>query len=503
MNHSICAALGYLVMPNLNDSEEVCNDKKIKSEKGTILTNGENNDQETITEIEICSEKPLEVCKAEGTSYPKLEIGKSPKGQNTTPEEEISELNENKKDEDLNNKIEENTNDEDTSELSMPQGWVRRVVQRRSGKTAGKFDIYILAPDGKKLRSRKELSLCLSKYNVHIDVEKVFKLCGKTTKPFVKSTIKYGRISQKHSLPLKKMTRICGAGNAQLNTSKFQVKLTSIKKQLQSTCTQQESTEDYSKLYQSIIEQSENNSVPNVSIQKKRTVVPLSKCRSTVWKLKKNKEENSKLKAKYLEGLTTASSREESLQHKQMLLNSDHSLPAENKTLQSSYFLKKYEGLTSVPLVFKRWNCKDKWTPPKSPYNLVQESLYHDPWKLLVSTIFLQKTTGRAAIPVLWNFFDKYPLPEDACKADWKDIAHILKPLGLHEKRAKIIIRFSKEYLTKEWTYPIELYGIGKYGNDSYRIFCVKEWKKVKPTDHMLNKYQEWLWKNHNIIGLF
>ncbi|XP_076357179.1 methyl-CpG-binding domain protein 4-like [Tachypleus tridentatus] len=60
----------------------------------------------------------------------------------------------------------------------------------------------------------------------------------------------------------------------------------------------------------------------------------------------------------------------------------------------------------------------------------------------------------------------------------------------------------SKEYLTKEWTYPIELYGIGKCGNDSYQIFCVKEWKKVKPTDHMLNKYQEWLWKNHNIIEL-
>ena len=30
----------------------------------------------------------------------------------------------------------------------------------------------------------------------------------------------------------------------------------------------------------------------------------------------------------------------------------------------------------------------------KSPYNLVQETLFHDPWKLLVATIFLNKTTG-------------------------------------------------------------------------------------------------------------
>lgn len=35
-----------------------------------------------------------------------------------------------------------------------------------------------------------------------------------------------------------------------------------------------------------------------------------------------------------------------------------------------------------------------KWTPPKSPFHLIQESLYHDPWKLLVATIFLNRTTG-------------------------------------------------------------------------------------------------------------
>lgn len=35
------------------------------------------------------------------------------------------------------------------------------------------------------------------------------------------------------------------------------------------------------------------------------------------------------------------------------------------------------------------------------------------------------------------------------------------------------------EYLSKQWKYPIELHGIGKYGNDSYRIFCVNEWKEV------------------------
>ncbi|XP_024239249.1 methyl-CpG-binding domain protein 4-like [Oncorhynchus tshawytscha] len=30
-----------------------------------------------------------------------------------------------------------------------------------------------------------------------------------------------------------------------------------------------------------------------------------------------------------------------------------------------------------------------KWTTLRSPFQLVQETLFHDPWKLLVATIFL------------------------------------------------------------------------------------------------------------------
>ena len=47
----------------------------------------------------------------------------------------------------------------------------------------------------------------------------------------------------------------------------------------------------------------------------------------------------------------------------------------------------------SSPERFK--NHRDmKWHPPRSPFNLVQEQLYRDPWKVLVATIFLNKTSG-------------------------------------------------------------------------------------------------------------
>lgn len=149
------------------------------------------------------------------------------------------------------------------------------------------------------------------------------------------------------------------------------------------------------------------------------------------------------------------------------------------KRKTSLYFSSKYNKEALSP---PRRKAFKKWTPPRSPFNLVQETLFHDPWKLLIATIFLNRTSGKMAIPVLWEFLEKYPSAEVARTADWREVSELLKPIGLYELRAKTIIKFSDEYLTKQWRYPIELHGIGKYGNDSYRIFCINEWKQVRYT---------------------
>ncbi|XP_049718593.1 methyl-CpG-binding domain protein 4 isoform X1 [Elephas maximus indicus] len=149
------------------------------------------------------------------------------------------------------------------------------------------------------------------------------------------------------------------------------------------------------------------------------------------------------------------------------------------KRKTSLYFSSKYNKEALSP---PRRKAFKKWTPPRSPFNLVQETLFHDPWKLLIATIFLNRTSGKMAIPVLWKFLEKYPSAEVARTADWRDVSELLKPLGLYDLRAKTIVKFSDEYLTKQWKYPIELHGIGKYGNDSYRIFCIDEWKQVRPS---------------------
>lgn len=176
-------------------------------------------------------------------------------------------------------------------------------------------------------------------------------------------------------------------------------------------------------------------------------------------------------------------------------VTADMILNTEPKPAFSKYF--KKPGLARPKL--KR---DDSWIPPKSPFFLVQESLFHDPWKLLVATIFLNKTTGRQAIPTLWKFLNHWPTPEHACQGDEEEMAEVLFPIGLNYTRAHSIKKFSEEFLSKNWTYPIELHGIGKYGNDSYRIFCVNEWKQVEPSDHMLNNYHQWLTANQKRLGL-
>jgi hypothetical protein len=44
------------------------------------------------------------------------------------------------------------------------------------------------------------------------------------------------------------------------------------------------------------------------------------------------------------------------------------------------------------------------YVPPKSPFNLIQESLFHDPWRLLISTIFLHRTSGKLSELSLYLF---------------------------------------------------------------------------------------------------
>ena len=45
----------------------------------------------------------------------------------------------------------------------------------------------------------------------------------------------------------------------------------------------------------------------------------------------------------------------------------------------------------------------------------------------------------------LWSFLEKWPSPQAAIKADGKEIADVLAPLGQQHKKTKVIKKFSGE----------------------------------------------------------
>jgi methyl-CpG-binding domain protein 4 len=139
-------------------------------------------------------------------------------------------------------------------------------------------------------------------------------------------------------------------------------------------------------------------------------------------------------------------------------------------------------------------NRNKSWAPPRSPYDLIQEHLWEDPWKIFVACIFCNLTRRVDAEPYIWKFFEKYPTPHKASQEDPCVIEAMIQPLGLSRRRSEALVKMSDDYLNKDWkNQPETLYGVGKYASDAYRIFCLGDWENVKPKDHALNNYHDWL----------
>ena len=119
---------------------------------------------------------------------------------------------------------------------------------------------------------------------------------------------------------------------------------------------------------------------------------------------------------------------------------------------------------------------------------IIQEEFQHDPWKMLIGCIMLNQTSNRNVRQVIYTFFDKWPTPQSVLDADTDEIREHIRPLGFYNRRTNTIRRFSEDYMNKSFTYASELYGIGKYADDSYEIF-IRGNTNVNPTDKILIRY--------------
>ncbi len=188
-------------------------------------------------------------------------------------------------------------------------------------------------------------------------------------------------------------------------------------------------------------------------------------------------------------------------------------------------------------------------------FGIIQEKLWREPFWLLIAVTFLNKTTGRAAVPVFWKLKEKYGTPEGLAEADEEELKGLITHLGLQKQRSKRCIKIAKAWVERppekgtRWRtlhYPCKedgrslkrkkaveedaeaieglmeighIPGCGPYAWDSWRMFCrdvlrrvaddyngegaeiredgeefVPEWKRVLPLDKELRATLRWMW---------
>ena len=118
---------------------------------------------------------------------------------------------------------------------------------------------------------------------------------------------------------------------------------------------------------------------------------------------------------------------------------------------------------------------------------LLQEIYQPDGWKMLTCCMLLNLTNRRQVDVIRVELFKRYPTPKKMMKANESELAELLKPLGLYNRRAKSLKKMSEGYV-KGFKSVDELYGIGQYAKDSWEIFQNNN-MNIKPNDKVLQEY--------------
>jgi methyl-CpG-binding domain protein 4 len=109
-------------------------------------------------------------------------------------------------------------------------------------------------------------------------------------------------------------------------------------------------------------------------------------------------------------------------------------------------------------------------------------------WQHFVGVIMLNQTGRKAVKTVLPEFLYWFPTALTLLHAEEEFVKSIIQPLGMVNVRYQRLIGMSRDYLTWDGDNATMLYGIGRYGSDSYEIFFKNNYS-VEPTDKELKRY--------------
>jgi endonuclease III len=111
-------------------------------------------------------------------------------------------------------------------------------------------------------------------------------------------------------------------------------------------------------------------------------------------------------------------------------------------------------------------------------------------WQHMVGVICLNCTGRKQVKKVLPVLFAVAPTPVHFLNTSEKTVKTIIESLGMVNIRYNRLFRMTKDFLTWDGEDATVLYGIGKYGSDSYRLFYKRE-VPDNVGDHELKRYVE------------
>jgi len=122
------------------------------------------------------------------------------------------------------------------------------------------------------------------------------------------------------------------------------------------------------------------------------------------------------------------------------------------------------------------------------------------PWRVVVSTVMCQQTSGSQVRPVLDELFSRWPEPAELALADRAEVESVISPCGLQSRRADTLNIVSNKF--HEWECVVsfgirpphewvgELPGCGEYTVEAYRFVAWGD-RSFKPKDKELLKAWE------------
>ena len=120
--------------------------------------------------------------------------------------------------------------------------------------------------------------------------------------------------------------------------------------------------------------------------------------------------------------------------------------------------------------------------------DLMVQQQVDNAWQHMVGVICLNQTHRKQVKRILPDFFRRWPTHTSILQDTREDVEKMIAPLGMRRVRSERIYRMSEQFESWDGKDATELYGIGKYGSDSYRLFYKNEIPE-NVGDHELKRY--------------